>query len=87
MQTKKITKKPESENVLSMEGFFYLLNMNAHAIKYIENPSEKIQLAAVRGDGIAIQHIKNPSEKVQLAAVKESGTCRCKTKMGSNSFD
>lgn len=40
-------------------------------IKYIYNPSLKVQLAAVKKDGYAIRFINNPSEEVQLEAVKE----------------
>jgi rRNA processing protein Gar1 len=40
-------------------------------IKNIDNPSERLQLIAVKQDGFAIQYIDNPTEKVQLAAVKE----------------
>jgi hypothetical protein len=41
----------------------------------IKNPSEEIQLAAVKQNVYvwAIQFIKNPSEEVQLAAVKQNG--------------
>jgi len=43
------------------------------AIKYIKNPSEEVQLAAVMqgGDsyGYPFRYIKNPTEKVQLAAI------------------
>jgi len=38
-----------------------------------ENPSEDLQLAAVKQDGHAIYYIKNPSEDLQLAAVKQDG--------------
>ena len=40
-------------------------------IRFIPNPSEKVQLAAVERTPLSIRYIKNPSEKVQLAAVKE----------------
>jgi len=46
-------------------------------IKYITNPSEVVQLAAVQGNGNAIFHILHhkivPSEAVQLAAVQQDG--------------
>ena len=42
------------------------------AIQYINNPSEKVQLAAVNQNGYAIKYINNPSEKVQLAAVNKN---------------
>jgi hypothetical protein len=38
------------------------------AIVYIKNPSEQVQMAAVKQDGQAIEHIKNPSPQVQMAA-------------------
>ncbi len=38
-----------------------------------QNPSLKVQLAAVKQDGQAIQFIQNPSEQVQMAAVSEYG--------------
>ena len=42
-------------------------------IKYIKNPSEAVQLAAVKHNGYIINYIKNPSEDVQLAAIKRYG--------------
>jgi len=39
----------------------------------IKNPSEAVQLAAVKQNVWAIDDIKNPSEAVQLAAVKQDG--------------
>lgn len=42
------------------------------SIKYINNPSENIQLLAVKQDGYVIEHIDNPSEKIQLEAVKKN---------------
>ena len=42
-------------------------------IKYIENPSEQVQLVAVQEDGHSIQYIQNPSEQAQLAAVNQNG--------------
>jgi hypothetical protein len=43
------------------------------SIKYISNPSESLQLAAVKQNGRVIQFIKNPSEALQLMAVKQNG--------------
>jgi len=40
----------------------------ADSIKFIKNPTEKVQLAAVRSHSNAIGYIKNPSDKV----IKES---------------
>jgi hypothetical protein len=38
----------------------------------LENPSEEIQLIAVKLNAGSIQYIKNPSEAVQLEAVKQN---------------
>ena len=48
-----------------------ILEESPIAIRYIDNPSEEMQLEAVKKDGNAIKGIKKPSEKVQLEAVKE----------------
>jgi hypothetical protein len=39
------------------------------ALDKIENPSEKVQLAAVKANPQELRFIKDPSEKVQIAAV------------------
>ena len=41
-------------------------------IQFIDNPSKKIQLAAIKQNPLSIQFIDNPSEKIQLAAVKQN---------------
>jgi DNA-dependent RNA polymerase auxiliary subunit epsilon len=46
---------------------------NGELIQFIDNPSEEVQLAAVKENGYSIKFIDNPSEEVQLAAVKENG--------------
>jgi hypothetical protein len=45
---------------------------NGKLIQFIDNPSEEVQLAAVKKLGSSIQYIQNPSERVQLAAVKDN---------------
>ncbi|CAI3959032.1 unnamed protein product, partial [Commensalibacter papalotli (ex Botero et al. 2024)] len=42
-----------------------------YSIQYIHNPSEAVQLEAVKNDGYSIQYIHNPSEAVQIEAVKK----------------
>lgn len=42
-------------------------------IRFINNPTEEMQLEAVRKYGCIIKYIENPSEEVQLEAVKENG--------------
>lgn len=42
-------------------------------IKFIDNPSEEIQLAAVKRHPESIQDIQNPTEKVQLFVVQKNG--------------
>jgi archaellum component FlaD/FlaE len=46
---------------------------NPESIKNIDNPSEKLQLIAIKQNVNAIKHIDNPTEKVQLAAIKQNG--------------
>jgi hypothetical protein len=41
-------------------------------IQFIDNPSEEVQLTAVKDDPFSIKYIENPTEKVQLAAVKKN---------------
>jgi hypothetical protein len=41
-------------------------------IQFIQNPSEKVQLAAVKKNPWAIEYIQNPSQEVQLAAVEKN---------------
>ena len=50
-----------------------LVTRRSRAIRSITDPSEAVQLAAVKGYGLTIQYIENPSEAVQLAAVTENG--------------
>lgn len=50
-----------------------IASSNGWAILHIGNPSEEVQLAAVRSNGNTIRHIGNPSEEVQLAAVQQTG--------------
>ena len=40
-------------------------------IKYINNPSEEVQLEAVKENGYAIEQIHNPSDKVLQEAIKQ----------------
>jgi hypothetical protein len=47
------------------------LYKNGKLIKFIDNPSEEVQLAAVKKLGSSIQYIQNPSEKVQLAVIEQ----------------
>ena len=47
---------------------------NGELIQFIDNPSEEVQLAAVKKFGNSIRYIKNPSQTVQLAAVEKWST-------------
>ena len=57
------------------------IKSDGEAIKYIENPSEKMQLEAIKHtDGLyslykTIEGIKNPTEKVQWEAIKFDPSC------------
>lgn len=46
------------------------LHQSGYYIMMIENPSEKLQMAAVKNSADNIRYIKNPSEKVQLEVVQ-----------------
>ena len=48
-----------------------MVEKDPFSIRYIKNPSEDVQLAAVKQDVDVIEYIQNPSEKVQLAAIKQ----------------
>lgn len=50
----------------------HAVTLDGNSIRYIDNPSEAVQLAAVNQFGMTIQHIQNPSEAVQLAAVTQN---------------
>ncbi len=67
----KLYKELTFENVL-----LGVVENNGDDIRYIIEkgfePSERVQLAAVKNDGNAIKYIKNPSEKVQLSAIKNN---------------
>lgn len=49
------------------------IKADPYYIKHITNPSEKVQIAAVKRNSGTIEFIKNPSEAVQLAAVENDG--------------
>ena len=51
-----------------------LVKKNYKCIMFIPNPSEEVQLEAVKQYSYAIQYIPNPSEEVQLVAVKQDGS-------------
>ena len=44
-------------------------------IQYIKNPSEQIQLEAVKKNGFAIHYIKNPSKQVIITALFQNIYC------------
>jgi len=59
--------------LFSEDKWMGVVEYSGRAIRYIENPSKAMQLAAVGDRGLAIQFIKNPSEAVQIAAVNSDG--------------
>lgn len=63
--------KPIS-GLFSEDKWMVAVNKDRHAIRYIENPSEAVKIAAVEANGFSIQFIQNPSEDVQMAAVKQN---------------
>lgn len=68
-----ISIEPDYNKTKTEKGQLELIAENPYNIKYIYNPSKKVQLAAVRRDGGTLSRIDNPSEKVQLTAVKHNG--------------
>ena len=61
-------------NMETEEKIIQKIKQDPFYIKHIKNPSEKVQLAAVRQYGSSISCIDNPSEKVQLAAINKYGS-------------
>ena len=49
-----------------------ILRSGGHAIQFIENPSEEVQMLAVQQDPSVLSYIKNPSEEVQMLAVQQN---------------
>lgn len=60
-------------NVIDQTTLFEIISHQPFDILHIKNPSKKLQLLAVKTNGMTIQFIKNPCEKVQLEAVKQNG--------------
>ena len=62
-------------NVLSKRAFIEdeklisRIRSSEYYFEQIKNPSERVQLAAVKLNGHLIKYINNPSEEVQLAAI------------------
>ena len=56
-------KKPYVNIIDMLKGYPF-------GIKYIENPTEEMQLLAVKEEPYAIQFIKNPTKKVKALARK-----------------
>jgi hypothetical protein len=50
------------------------MRQNINVFRFIEDPSETVQLEAVRRDGHSIRFVKDPSEEVQIEAVRRYGT-------------
>jgi hypothetical protein len=63
------TKIEEINPQYNLEKWVY---NKAELIRFIDNPSEKVQLLAVDQDGYLIRYIQNPTEDVQLMAVNEN---------------
>ena len=69
-----VIKNGIKNNFFKEELLIQLVNTYFEFIKFIDNPSEKVQLAAVGQNGDMIKHIIKkgivPSDDVQIAAVK-----------------
>ena len=46
------------------------MQQDGYVIKYIKNPSEAVQLAAVEYEGLTLDYIENPTENVQFQAIE-----------------
>jgi hypothetical protein len=68
-----VTKPKVDWNKKSEEQQINLILTNPYSIQAIEDPTERVQLAAVDSDGYSIRFIKNPTEQVQLVAVERRG--------------
>lgn len=66
-----INQKKESET--SDDELIKFINENNHFFKLIDNPSEKVKLAALKINGYHIQYIQNPTEEMKIAAVCQFG--------------
>lgn len=72
--TSKICAETKATSSLPEETKLVLVSLHPWKIKYIENPSEQVQIQAVKSDGKSIYCIDKPSLAVQVAAVRERGT-------------
>ena len=69
----KIKKQNEIVNDL-LNNLLNIIKFNPLSIQNVKNPSEELQLEAVKQCGYAIQYIENPTEKVKLEAVKKDAS-------------
>ena len=60
----------QKDNKELYKDIINILSNDGAAIKYIKDPTEEMQLEAVKEEPFAILYIKEPSEEVQLEAVK-----------------
>jgi hypothetical protein len=60
-------------NELSEEEQIELVKKQYWYIDYIDNPSEKVCLAAIKQNAWAIKYITNPNIEVCLEAIKQNG--------------
>jgi len=72
-QDKEINPRALANKYPVLWKIFDPISKAAKSIVLQKNPSEAVQIAAVKEYGFDIKYIKNPSEAMQLAAVKEYG--------------
>jgi len=70
---KKVIENAQDINKMSDDLQIKMIKSDSNYFKKIENPSEKVKLAAVNFLGFLIKDINDPSEDVQITAVEESG--------------
>jgi hypothetical protein len=69
LETRLIEKKKADARAMTEAQKLEAVKIDGYAIKYMENPSEAIQLAAINECESAFMWIKTPTEAAQLRAV------------------
>ena len=61
-------------NIIDDELLEEFILENNYIIKYIKVPSEKVQLASIKGHPLALEMINTPTKLVQLESIKKLNT-------------
>lgn len=71
-ETLKVIREVHEDIDIPEETLLNVVEEEPNMIAFIDNPSEAVQLQAVRRRGLSIQFLNNPSEEVQIEAIKET---------------